>query len=301
MDMKLAVLAAVLAAAPLTGLSQTQSPGAHDKAWWQAVIADDFTPPEDRPLSSLTQELSDYLASADPELRDDIAYSLLTQWMYVKRIMPPELRTALIGDWSVNLTYRIGEQGTESVFRRSFSALMLSVAAALDNEAPYLDKASFDRLLHAGLAYLRDERDTRGFEAPNGWMHSVAHTADLLKLLGRSRHLGKTQQSVILTAITDKLTRLDHVLVHGEDERLARAVLSIIARPDFDMQAFHTFLSALEQARSEGLPTPAALAANQNCKNLAVSLYAVLNTDARELETLHEARGKTLELLRTMM
>ncbi|HEX9852968.1 MAG TPA: DUF2785 domain-containing protein, partial [Woeseiaceae bacterium] len=164
MDMKLGILTAVLAAVPVTGLSETQSQGAHDKSWWQAVIADDFTPPEDRPLSSLTQELSDYLASTDPELRDDIAYSLLTQWMYVKRIVPPALRTALIADWTENLKHGIGERGTESIFRRSFSALMLSVVTALDNEAPYLDKAAFDGLLDAGLTYLRDERDTRGFD-----------------------------------------------------------------------------------------------------------------------------------------
>jgi hypothetical protein len=178
---------------------------------------------------------------------------------------------------------------------------MLSVVTALDNEAPYLDKAAFDGLLDAGLTYLRDERDTRGFDASNGWMHSVAHTADLLKFLGRSRHLGESEQAEILTAIAGKLTQLDRVLVHGEDERLARAVLSIVARPDVDIQAFQTFLSALEPLRIDAFPAPAELAVNQNRKHLAVSLYAVLNTDSRELASLSEAREMTLELLKTMM
>lgn len=298
---RLFVLAAVLCTLPAPGLSQAQSLEAHDKAWWRAVAANNFAPPPDESMESLLQELSGHLASLDPELRDDIAYSVLAHWMYVKRIVPPDLRRKLIDAWCANLTRGIGEQGTDTVFLRSFSALMLSVAAALDNEAPYLDSAEFDRLLHSALEYLRDERDTRGFDAEKGWMHSVAHTADLLKFLGRSRHLGARDQSAILGAISDKLNEIDHVLAHGEDERLARAVVSIVTRPDADMPSFGAFLDGLKPVSPERLPTPAELAVNQNRKHLAVSLYAVLGTDQRDLKPLREAGDRVLALLETMM
>jgi hypothetical protein len=178
---------------------------------------------------------------------------------------------------------------------------MLSVAAALDNEEPYLDREEFDSLLQAALVYLRDEKDIRGFDPEQGWLHSVAHTADLLKFLGRSRHLAANEQVEVLTAIAEKLSQLDHVLTHGEDERLARAVVSVVARPDVDMHALEAFLGALQQVRSDGLPKPPALAMNQNRKNLAVSLFAVLNTDSRDLESLRTAREHVLAHLRTMM
>ena len=292
----------VLVTAFLSDTDRAQATGTiHDKEYWQAIITDDFAPPAEVPMASLVGELSGYLSSTDPELRDGIAYSILTQWLYVRKVVPPAIRRDLIDDWTANLREGIGESDTDSVLNRSFSALMLSVAAALDNEIPYLDREEFDSLLQAALRYLRDEKDTRGFEPEQGWLHSVAHTADLLKFLGRSRHVSASEQAAVLTAIADKLSQLDQVLVHGEDERLARAVVSIVARPDADTQALQAFLSALKPVRSEEGPTLQSLAANQNRKNLAVSLFAVLNTDARDLESLRTAREQVLALLRTMM
>jgi hypothetical protein len=297
----LAALAAMLCALPAPGLTRAQSLEAHDEAWWRAIAANDFAPPANEPIEPLLQELSGYLASPDPQLRDDIAYGVLTQWMYVKQIVPPAMRRELIDAWCANLERGIGEQGTDSVFLRSFSALMLSVATALDNQAPYLDDTGFDRLLNSALTYLSDERDTRGFDAEKGWIHSVAHTADLLKFLGRSRHLERRDQSAILVAIAGKLNGIDHALVHGEDERLARAVVSIVARPDADMPSFRAFVDSLKPVAPHGLPTPAELAVNQNRKHLAVSLYAVLSTDQRDLQPLRAADGMVLALVKTMM
>lgn len=294
-------LIGLLALLAMLASSDLSMAAAHGKTYWQAISANDFTPPTDVPLASLVEELSDHLGSPDPEMRDEVAYSILTQWLYVKQIVPVELRMALIAEWIENLGNGTGERDTDTVLVRSFSALMLSVAAALDNEVPYLDRQAFATLLDASIAYLQDERDTRGYDAAKGWLHSVAHTADLLKFLGRSRHLEASEQSAILTAIAGKLTEVDHVLAHGEDERLARAVVSIAAREDVDMAAFDSFLAALEQVRSGSLPTPVELARNQNRKHVAVSLYAVLNTDSRNLETLRTARAKVLALLKTMM
>jgi hypothetical protein len=283
------------------GSASAADEGVHDKAYWRAVIADDYTPPTDTALPLLARELSTALGSTDAELRDEIAYSVLTQWLYVKRLMPRALRDELLAEWARNLQYGIGDRRTDSVLRRSFSALMLAVAVALDNEAAYLDRKEYGALLSAAVEYLRAEQDTRGFDADKGWLHSVAHTADLLKFLGRSRHLERSEQAVILAGIAAKVAELDHVLVHGEDERLARAVVSIVSRPDVDMQAFRAFLASLALSRGVGLPSVPDLTRNQNRKQLAVSLYAVLGTDSRDLDSLREARELLLEHLKTMM
>lgn len=259
-----------------------QTPVLHDKTWWKAVAAADYAVPEGAVVADLVRELSGYLGSPDPELRDDIAYSTLTQWIYVTRVVPADTTRALMAEWTANLSRGIGESGTDAVFRRSFSALMLATIAGLDNAAPFLDRAEFDRLLDAGLSYLSDERDVRGFDATKGWMHSVAHTADLLKFLARSRHLTPAGQRAMLTAIAAKVSAVDHVLTHGEDERLARAVLSIVAREDADLAAFDAFLAALRPAPPAGPVTPASLAVGQNRRHLAVSLFALLGVDERE-------------------
>ena len=273
----------------------------HDKAYWRAVIANDFEPRTDAPAVGLLPELSGYLGSPDPELRDEIGYSVLTQWIYVKQLVPAEVLQGLVAEWRANLSRGIGEQETDTVFLRSFSALMLSVAAALDNKAPWLDETGFDALLADALAYLREERDTRGFDEEKGWIHSVAHTADLLKFLARSRFLEPADQAAILGAIADKLDAIDHVLVRGEDERLARAVVAIVARQDADMAAFERFLARLPSAAAAGLPTKSQLAINQNRKHLAVSLHALLATDASKAGSTERAEEKVLKLLEEML
>jgi uncharacterized protein DUF2785 len=50
-------------------------------------------------------------------------------------------------------------------------------------------------LLAAALAYLRDERDTRGFDPAKGWIHSTAHTADLVAALARNPQFTPADQT----------------------------------------------------------------------------------------------------------
>ncbi len=287
------------AAAHLPRSAPSQSP--HDKAFWRAIAQSAYAVPAGESLPGLVAELSEYLASPDPELRDDIAYSTLTAWIYRQRIVPVELRRTLLAEWTANLTKDIGERDTDGVFRRSFSALSLGLLAIADNERPFLEQAEFDRLLTAALTYLEAERDVRGFDPTKGWMHSVAHTADLLKFLARSRYLQPAQQAAILAAISQKVAAVDGVLTHGEDERLARAVVAIIGREDFDEAAFRAWSPTLVPPRPTGPPTAVSLAASQNRKNLAVALYAVLSTDTRDLPSIQDARTIVLETLETLL
>jgi hypothetical protein len=291
-------LVALLVVAAMTGTSAQRA--GHDKAFWQRIAENKFAPPAGEPLAPLVQELSGYLGSADPDLRDEIAYTTLVSWIYRQRIVPVELRRQLLREWTANLGAGIGLRGTDAIFRRSFSALALGIMPALDNEAAFLEAGEFNDLLAAALAYLRDEVDVRGFDPAKGWMHSVAHTADLLKFLGRSRHLQPAQQAAILGGILDKMSRTDEVLTHGEDERLARAVLSVAARADFDEAGFKQWAGRFVPLRGKEAPTPATLATGQNRRNLAVALYAVLSTDTRDVPTLQAARAIMLATLRAI-
>lgn len=275
--------------------------GARDKAFWQGVAKNEFTVPTDVALPTLLDELTAMLGSPDPELRDDLAYSTLANWIYRRRVVPVEERLRLLRVWEGHLTTGIGERDTVRVVRRSFSALSLGLLVILDNEAAYLDRETFARVLSSTLVYLRDERDVRGFDARLGWLHSVAHTADVLRFLARSRHLQVDEQARVLAAIHDKLLAVETPLTHGEDDRLARAVVSITARPDFDEAAFAAWLTSMSPIRRMAQPTLTTLAIDQNRKNLLVSLFAVLSTDRRDLPGTIRARGMVLETLKQFM
>jgi Protein of unknown function (DUF2785) len=267
---RLLVLWAVLAAAP------------HPKDFWQAIVKNRFVPPDGTTAGQLIPELLANLGSGDPELRDDLSTTILTAWIYQTKSLGPDDLRPMAATLRANLRKGIGDTGGGGVLLRSFSALILSIIAARDNDAPFLSSEEHAALLASTLDYFRDERDLRGFDDGVGWMHSAAHTSDLLKFLARSDRLRPGAQADILAALTDKNRTAASPFAQGEDERMARVVISIVRRSDFDRTAYATWLETM--SRLAAFPRPAdgaALRAQQNARHLMTSLFTELSADER--------------------
>jgi hypothetical protein len=286
----------------LASVASAAEPTKHPAEFWRRIKATEFAVPAGESALPLILELTDGLGSPDPEVRDGFGYEIPAAWIYrQKRLGPDELRI-LLRRWSANLRTGIGETDTDSVLLRSFSALDLSLLAAHDLQSPFLRPAEFDALLADALAYLRDERDVRGYTPPVGWRHSCAHTADLLKFLGRSPHLKVADQARILDAVKAKATRIgDPVYVWGEDERMARALVSLVRRDDFDPAIVDPWLSDLlslhARAWEPALPDPALLAADRNAANLLRSLYTLLSPPTETATAVAPVRARLMSAL----
>jgi hypothetical protein len=282
----------------LVGLEASPAPAAparHAHAFWKGIVDHGYAVPAGESPAALIEELSGYLGSPDRQLRDDFAYAIPVHWIYFdKRLAPGELQ-ALLQLWSANLEVGLGETGTDTVLLRSFSTLDLSILAALDNERPFLTDAEFQGLLALGLRYLAKERDVRGYDERVGWIHATAHTADLLKFLSRNTKLKSTDQKWIIEGIAAKLEGAGSVFTHGEDERLARALLSLARRPDFDPSSLLAWCRRLKAAETSLLDAPVfdhdRFIALQNEKNSLKSLAVLLSAEkdlsaaAREVVT----------------
>ena len=257
--------------------SLSQSEPARGKEFWQTIAKDDYKPPKDESVLELSRSLTEMLGSPDPEMRDGIAYATFAHWIYQDRKLTSEDLRPLIAEWLGNLSKDVGSVGTDAVLRRSFSALVLSVVVARDNAAPFLEEDQFRAILRGAIAYADAEKDLRGYDPDRGWMHSAAHTADLLKFLGRNRYITKADQAAILDAISRKMRLADVVFTFGEDERMARAVLSIVARQDFDFQAFHEWLTNCKPIPpTAARPSIADLRRYQNLKDMLAKLEVLL-------------------------
>jgi hypothetical protein len=252
------------------------APSSHDKRFWRSIVTTDYARPAHASITDLATELSHLLASPDPELRDEFAYAILANWIFQKRLIERASLRPLMQQWITNLTDKVGSTDGDSVFVRSFSALMLSVVVARDNASPILEGAEFRALLDAALVYLHAERDVRGYDVKKGWIHSAAHTADLLKFLARSRYLERVDQQRILIAVGEKLRRAPIVFPFGEDERFARALLSLATRPDFDLEGFREWADQARPTPLAARPDLAVIRGNQNLKNLLAKLHVVL-------------------------
>ena len=264
-----------------SAVAQPPAAESRGKPFWLA-LAKDCAVPAGESAFGLVGEAASFLGSPDTEWRDDVGYGVVAACVYQKKRLKPEERRELVGRLSDNLRRGIGETGTDTVLLRSFSALDLSVFAALENADPALDDAGYRKLLDDALAYLRDERDLRGLEPQLGWIHATAHTADLLKCLARNPRFTPADQQRLLDVTWSKMTAPGTpVFTHAEDERLTAALVSVVRRPDFDAAPLDPWLArfvALEkQVWSKAPPDPQTLDASQNARNLLRSLYVLLS------------------------
>jgi hypothetical protein len=225
-------------------------PKIHGRDYWRQIAKNHYEISPGQAVFPLARELSGYLCSPDPELRDDLAYSILTIWIVRQKQLSNDELLTLAREWKANLRVGIGETGTDSVFRRSFSALSLVALAERDLKDPFLEESSFRTLLEEALRYLRDERDLRGFDAKKGWIHATAHTADLLAALAENRRFTQQDQGRVLQAISQRLATASEIFTYGEQDRLANVAAAIISRDDFDGERWHSWVAEMDKEDS---------------------------------------------------
>ena len=185
--------------------------------------------PHDRSLVELTTELTVMLGDTDPHVRDGLAYPTLATW--VGEGVYDDLLEGLGDGMASGLTVGLGEDGTDTVFRRSFSALVLAECVARTTERGLLPDEVVLRWGDRLAGWLVRERDLRGYVPGKGWAHAVAHGADALGVLAGSPALGPLELTVLLDVVADRLLAATGTrLVHGEDDRLAAATTQVLRR-----------------------------------------------------------------------
>lgn len=212
--------------------------------YWQQVMATGLTVPTDRPLDDLTAELTTLLGSPDPVERDGTAYPALATW--IARGVYDDLLAGLGDGMAAGLVVGLGEKDTDSVFRRSFSGLVLAECVERDTRAMLLPR---EQILEWGdrvFAWFLRERDVRGFVPGKGWAHAVAHGADALGALAASRHLEAQELTVLLDVVADRvLLPTDRVFTAGEPDRMAMAVTRLLRRDLLSMAELEPWVTRI--------------------------------------------------------
>jgi hypothetical protein len=273
-----------------------------DKQFWVELSKNQYEIPGSQTLTELTQEIfSIHLGSADPELRDEIGYPVYANWLKQQRYSPVEIR-AHVRELLANLDRGIGETGSDAVFLRAFSVLFLAEIVHNDNRYDFFEKADVEAILEKGIAYLGGEKDPRGFVPVKGWAHALAHTADLLMVLAKNRHLAAGELKRILAAISTKMFHAaGGIYVHGEDERLANAVIEVLRRNLLTTDEIKDWaLTFIKENWRDAYMDERRNNAFQNTRNLLRSIYLTLKSDETELPKRNEIEGIFLEVLKEL-
>jgi hypothetical protein len=297
----LAVVALLcVAVAPAEG--QEPSP---DRSAWIALAKGGFVVPSGRTAIDVLVEMNPLLGLPDPVLRDEVAFSAAERWILRERRVPPaDLRT-LLHLWTKNLDDGLGAVADDRVFSRSFSALSLSLIAAADLSAPFLETAELRAFFDRMLDYFQRERDLRGFDPVRGWMHTVAHTSDALKFLSRNPKLAAGSDARLLAAVRVKIESHDAVFTWGENDRMALALHAAVRRPDADAAALtkwtQYWITAHQELWANGPQVdPRRFAVVENARQVMRSLHAALSIDAMPTSTGDAARLTLITALAKM-
>ena len=125
--------------------------------------------------------------------------------------------------------------------------------------------------------------------------------ASLLKFLARNPKLAPGGQARILSALLTKNRDARAPFSQREDERMARVVISIVRRDDFDRIAFTTWLDAAKDTASfPQTPSVDQLRAHQNVRHLLSALWAELSVDERPSPGAEFARTALKETLKKL-
>ncbi len=251
-----------------------------DKEFWTEISKNKHEIPKGHTLAELTRKIFSYLGSTDPELRDDIGYTVFANWLKQERYSVEEIR-GYVKELLANLHIGIGETESDSVFLRTFSILFLAEIVHNDNKKSFLDKADIDLILEQGLWYVTTEKDPRGHVPIKGWAHALAHTADLLLVLGCNRNLEETDLWKILNVISEKIIgSTNYIYIHAEDERLAGAVIEVLRRDLIPMEKVEAWSKSFIEHDWKGASTDERRnRAFQNTRNLLRSIYLELKKE----------------------
>jgi hypothetical protein len=228
---------------------------------WQEVADAGFAVPAGADVAELVAELSEALADPDPQLRDGTAYAVLRTW--VKRgVLDGQL--ASLGD---QMAARFTDPRIQA---RTFAALVLCWI---------IDRGGFDYdWVQAFANWYQAEDDLRGFDPELGWLHAVAHGADLLGLLGRDQRVQPEQ--MLELAARRMLAETDYVWRDAEDDRLGCAIAVTLSRPQLTVEQSTAWLGLVDEKFSQGEPGPMPPYASNSIRTLRL-LYVLADRGVR--------------------
>jgi hypothetical protein len=283
-----------------------------DRTFWQDIVDNDYAIPTGYLLAVLTTELLMQLGSTELAFREQLVYPILDAWISRGYYAIDDI-SKMTMQLSHNLTKGLGEQGTDTVLLRSYSLLTLTSIIYEDGRRRWLEKSLVMQLFEDALMHLAAEKDLRGYDNEQGWLHAIAHSADYLFTFALHPLIEAHDLERIMHAVAAKISEpVAHVYLYSEEERLTRTVMGVLQRGILPLAFFVKWLQQLIHAQGRTalnadfesgelmkiVRSETETCVRHNIKQLLCSLYFQLLTPGfAQLSFVHEAPSLASELL----
>jgi hypothetical protein len=247
---------------------------ARDKGFLRGIVNTDFSIPDWVSAGELCLELMPNFRSSDAELRDELSYTILENILKRESFTPQELEMLLAVSVSEDyLFWRIGECGTDSVFARAFSILVVAAIIGIDASRKLLRPDQIQHTTKTVMDYIHLERDYRGYVEHKGWAHSVAHMSYALTTCTHHPFTTAEERTEILDRIFE-LATLTVPLTYMEADHLSRVVFCMIRDEHIDIEYLHSWIKRFDLELDR---TSEMVLRNVNASDLLKSLYFLLH------------------------
>ena len=213
------------------------------------------------------------IGNPNPEIRDDLLYNLFHNLFMSQSFSKEKLcqitNTLLSRDY---LFYDMTNESPDSVLKRSFTLLQIDTLLQRHLKTPFYTQEELETLFYAFTSYFNQESVLTGYHPSKGWIHTIAHGADVIRTLAKCRELEEDHLILLSMLAKRKFTQGKHVYDVNEDDRMAKAVISIMDQDKLTSAFWVDFVCLLETIE-EDLPYEMMIYSKTNRKNLMRSLY----------------------------
>ena len=242
----------------------------------------------------LTHELMEDIGNLDKHLRDDIIYPCLARLLHDNHLAKDELvkiAEELISD--NYLTFDMDNKIKYSTLKRSFTGLQLVILIYVHNRDGIFEEKFVKKIFRSIIEYYKNEKDLRGYEKKVGFIHSIAHSADMFAQLVKCKELDSTDFESMLEAIIDKFKIDSYTYVSDEDERTVSAIFNLLERDILSKEFLISWLNRLGEYERPKI-YPEVYRINSNIKHILRSLYFRLLNNEKYVYLVDEIK-KVLE------
>ena len=212
----------------------------------QQIVELNFQLPAGYTLESALPHLFNDLGSPDASARSD-ALSIFDYWIS-NSYFSTDQNVVLVEKSLEGIHHKLGNSGDDSVFVRSYSALLL-----LELLHSNLKKAIFDdaklELIYTTVtnAFLR-EQDYRAVVSGKGWAYTIPHIGDNFWKLSQTKGLEHYHEKILETIGTKLRSTSAHIFRFFEDERLATIVVDILKQETVTVEFFESWTEEFDDA-----------------------------------------------------
>lgn len=209
----------------------------------------------------------DNIGHPDPAIRDEVIYNSFCHGFEHHLISPEQFI------WLANNIHERELLTHTDTLTRSFSALLTSLLISCDNwqGSPYFSLLENSRapLFELSLNFLTREKDTRGYDNDLGWIHAIAHGAELLLATSLHDNFPKERLKDVWQAITTLLYLQISVFSAGEADRLAMVISQLLLSEKLTQTVLAQWISELNYSEQE----PEDYFCSLNIKSFLATIY----------------------------